>query len=144
LYIDLDNSSTTDKFYLPYNQSITFENCNFSTFSAICSTGLTTTLKIIGFGGRGGTKSNFEILKLNVTLSSSYVTFTNTTDYKDILIVNEGNKNAYIDFDNSASTTSSILLQPNEFFSIDETDVDNISAICSGSDTTTVKIIEVH
>ena len=83
-----------------------------------------------------------EILKLSATDGSSSVSFTNTTDYKDVLIINEGDYVVYIAFSDTA-TTDDFKLNSGEYISVN-TSKYQISGICNSGETTTIKILGVY
>jgi hypothetical protein len=143
-YFDLDGTATTSGFAIPRYKTITLSNCSFSTFSAICGGSDTTTLKILGFGGVQGSKYNYEIKTISSSSTSSSVTFTNTTSYKDVLIYNGGGSYAYIEFDGTATVSTGYQLKGGDYLQLNDIEIDTISSICNGSDTTTIYIIEVH
>ena len=143
-YIDLSNTATTSSLFLANKTEITLTNTNFDDIAAITATG-TTTLSIAvltGNANKTGYNDSEEILTINATDSSSYVSFTDTTVNKDLFIINSGNYNTYISFTTAAATTD-FILQPLETFII-STKLYNIAAICASGETTTISILGVY
>lgn len=140
-YITLTNTATTNGLLLEPDVGITLKNVNFDNVSAITSAA-TTTVNVIAQSGNTGQKTNSEILVLAVTDASSEDSFTDTTAYKDILILNEGATDCYINL-GATATTSDILLKSKEVIMIENADKHQISAICAAAGTTTVKALGV-
>lgn len=145
VYVDFDGTSTVDKFTIPAGQNITLTNFDSTSISAICDTGLTSTLKLLLFdkANNHGGKTNYEILKISATDISSLVSFSDTTSFKDIIIINEGSNNAYIDYDTVAAT-SNLKLAPGKTIIVENADFDDISAICDSTLTTTLKVLAIY
>lgn len=142
-YFDLDNTSTTINQFLPAGSEILLTNCSFSYISAITASG-STTLSIavfVGLNNKTGYKTNKESLSLSVTDSSSNVSFTNTTSYKDIILTNTGPNNIYLNF-GATATTSNMILRPSKSLSL-MTNKYQISAICATGLTSTLRILGV-
>ena len=142
-YFNLDSTATTSDMFIEAGAKIVFNNVNFNNLSAITASG-STTLSIavyIGLNSKIGYKTNSEILNISATSTSSNASFTNTTDYKDILIINIGSYNAYINI-NDTATTSDFILKPKETLSL-MTNKYQFSAICD-SGTTTIRILGVY
>ena len=142
-YIDLDNTATTDGFYLQSEAEVILDNCNFEYVSAITSASSTTLSVIvyIGYNNYTGYKDEKEIVKLSSTDASSTIAFSDTTHYKDIIIINEGYNDAYISFTGTAATTDFKLIPGGVI--IANTIKYDFSSICAAGLTTTIKILGV-
>jgi len=143
-YFDLASTATTSSMYLPAGYELTLTDCSFSYISAITSAG-TTTLSVavfIGCNSKIGYRTNSEVLSISATDTSSNLSFTSTTTYKDIIITNVGNNEVYIKF-NSTATTSDFRLEPKESLILN-TNKYQIAAICNTGETATVRILGVY
>jgi len=143
-YIDLDDTATTDGFYLPSGAEIILKSVSFDNISAITSAGSATLSVAVytGVNNKTGYATNKEILKLSATANSSSVSFTNTTDYKDIIIINEGVNDVYISFSDTA-TTDDFKLNGGDYISVN-TNKYQIAGICDTGKTSTVKVLGVY
>lgn len=139
-YLSLTSVATTDDMFLESEGLIILKNVNFSSISAITPAS-TTELNIIAYSGNKGQKNNSEVLKLDVTTVSSTDVFSNITEYKDILIINEGDTDCYIKLDNTA-TINDLLLKSKSVISIENCDIHELAAITS-TGTTTVKALGI-
>ena len=142
-YFNLNSTTTTSGMFIESGAEIQLDNVSFDNLSAITASG-NTTLSVgvyVGLNSKTGYKTNSEILNISATSTSSSVSFTNTTDYKDILIINTGINDAYISISDTA-TTSDFILKQKETISL-MTNKYQFSAICN-SGTTTIRILGVY
>lgn len=141
-YFKFASSVTTSTgIMLPSGARIELSDIKPSSIAAITASG-TTTLSVSVLSGTVGNKTNSEILAINVTTSSGSQTFSNTTSYKDIIIINEGAINCNVNF-GATATTSNLLLKAKRAIYISNALINTISAI-TASGTTTVKILGVY
>lgn len=135
-------ASTTDFAVLP-NQIVSISNVDLGTqFSAITSTA-STTLKILGMNsGTSGQNTSFEILNFSTSSTTNSSTFTNTTDLKDIIVVNDSSIDTYINFGADA-TTDNLKLLPNEYFVINRAAFNKVSGITDGS-TGSISVLGIY
>lgn len=141
VYIKFDATATTADFPIYPERNITFENVDLTQISAICDTSETTTLRVLALAAsKPGLLTNTEILSISSTDTSSSDTFANTTDNKDLIITNQSVADTYVDFDTTA-TTNDTLIKYQQYFILNETEFDSISAINNTSETATIKVL---
>jgi len=143
-YFDLDSTATTSSMFLPAGAEIMLSSVNFDDLSAITSAG-TTTLSVavyVGLDSKTGYKDEFEVKSISATDSSSNVSFTDTSSYKDILITNLGTSEVYIVV-GATATTAGFRLEPRESITLMSNKY-QFSAICDTGKTATVRILGVY
>jgi len=145
IYFNFGATSVLNDFVLLAGKNMTLVNFDKILLSAICDTGLTSTLKALLLDNslNHGGKTNYEMLVLNTTDISGLVSFSNTVAFKDIIITNQGINSAFFDLDAVASLNN-VELKAGKSFVMDNADFDDISAICNSGLTTTLKILAIY
>ena len=142
-YFVFDTSATTSNIMIKSGSEITFENTSFDNISAICDTGEITELNLTISCGQIGQKTNSEIISISTTDASSNESFSDTTNYKDLYIINEGANDVYINF-GATATTDNLKLISKAVIAIENTNKYQISSICAAGETSTIKILGVY
>lgn len=143
-YFDLDDTATTSSMFLPAGAEIMLSNVTFDDLSAITAAGATTlsVAVYVGLNSKTGYKDEFEVKSISATDSSSNVSFTDTTVYKDILITNVGDSEVYVAI-GATATTSDFRLEPRESITLMSNKY-QFAAICNTGKTATVRILGVY
>jgi hypothetical protein len=141
-YFNFGATATTSSMILPAGTEVMFTSCTFDDLSAITASS-TTELSVavfVGLNSKTGYKTNSEIKSISATTSTSTVSFTNTTAYKDVLITNVGVSAAFISLSGTAATTD-FKLEPRESLAV-MTNKSQFAAITAAG-TATIRIIGV-